>query len=80
MSEENIMHPTNVHRKQGEYDNWYIAAWRELVAACQYRNIYSEGIQGYLAQQTDIPHMHAWLLLELQLTLQKAELVLAKLK
>lgn len=79
MSEENITHPANVHRKQGESTNWYVGAWRELAAACQYRTISSEGIQGHFAHKKDISHMQA-LLLELQLTLQKAELILAKLK
>lgn len=44
------------------------------------RNIASEGIQGHLAQKRDISQTHAWFFLELQLTLQKAELILAKLK
>lgn len=83
MPEENITHPANVHRKQGESTNWCIATWHELAAAGQYRSISSEGIQGHLAQKRapeNISHMHAWLLLELQLTLQKADLILAKLK
>ena len=80
MSEDNITYPANVHRKQGESTNWYVATWHELAAAFQYMNISSEGIQGHLAQKRDISHMHAWWLLELQLTLQQAELILAKLK
>lgn len=60
MSEENITNPFNVHRKQGESTNWYAATWHELAAACQYRNISSEGIQGHLAQKTDITR--AWMI------------------
>lgn len=60
MSEDNITNPSNVFRKQGESTNWYAATWYEFAAPCEYNNISSEGIQGHLAQKTDITH--AWMI------------------
>lgn len=80
MSEENITHPANMHKKLGESTNWYVATWHELAAACQCRIISSESIQGQLAQKRDILHTHAWLFLKPQLILKKTELNIGQMK